>query len=50
MKIECTVDEFKELIKNKTPVAGTTDVVKTISENISSVIKEAAIPNINPLE
>lgn len=26
MKIECTVEELKELLKKETPVAGTTDV------------------------
>lgn len=25
MKIECTVEELKELLKKETPVAGTTD-------------------------
>lgn len=26
MKIECTVEELKELLKKETPAAGTTDV------------------------
>lgn len=26
MKIECTVEELKELLNKETPVAGTTDV------------------------
>lgn len=29
MKIECTVEELKELIKRETPVAGTTDAKLT---------------------
>ncbi len=29
MKIECTVEELKELIKRETPVAATTDVKLT---------------------
>lgn len=27
MKLECTVEELKELLKKETPVAGTTDVM-----------------------
>lgn len=34
MKIECTVEELKELLKKETPVARTTDVVTIeIDEN-----------------
>jgi hypothetical protein len=34
MEIKCTVEELKELLNNKTPVAGTTDV--KITANIIS--------------
>ena len=30
MDIKCTPQELKELIQNKTPVAGTTDVVPIV--------------------
>lgn len=32
MKLECTVEELKELLKKETPVAGTTDVIVKIDE------------------
>lgn len=33
MKIECTVEELKELLKKETPVAGTTDVIVKVLSN-----------------
>lgn len=39
MKIECTVEELKELLKKEIPVAGTTDVVKIkIDETVDSLL------------
>ena len=41
MKIECTVEELKELIKKETPVEGTTDVsVKLNGKEITSVLEK----------
>lgn len=34
MKIECTVEELKELLKKETPVAGTTDVTIKVDKTI----------------
>lgn len=42
MEIKCTVEELKELINNKTPVAGTTDVITNHyinNEKISSTVE-----------
>lgn len=39
MKIECTPEELKELIKN-TPVAGTTDEINLDSQKIISSLEE----------
>lgn len=45
MKIECTVEELKELLNKETPVAGTTDV----KNMISAINQEAKINELNPL-
>ena len=40
MKIECTVNELKELIKETTSNAGTFDVEKTPIETMKEALKE----------
>lgn len=44
MKIECTADELKKLIKKDTSVAGTTDVVQPMNniDFIKNISKEIA--------
>lgn len=37
MKIECTPQELKELLKRETPVAGTTDVTIKANEIIKCI-------------
>lgn len=40
MKIECTVEEFKELLKKETPVVPATDVkLKIDGKNILNYLK-----------
>ena len=40
MKIECTVEELKELIHKNTPVAVTTDVIKLDANKITSALEK----------
>lgn len=40
MKIECTVEELKELIQRNTPVAVTTDVIKLDANKITSALEK----------
>ena len=40
MKIECTVEELKELLKKETPVGDTTDV-KINGKNITSFLDKS---------
>lgn len=48
MKIECTVEEFKELTNKNTPVAITTDVIKeTEGEEPKDVLPPHKFPLLN---
>ena len=40
MKIECTVEELKELMKKETPVAVTTDVINIDGKKIATALEK----------